>query len=50
MLGEIGFETVDAAHGMEAIQRLRDGGQVDVMLVDCLCFGDDDFAKPGGGH
>lgn len=34
MLGEIGFETVEAAHGMEAIQRLRDAGQVDVMLVD----------------
>ena len=34
MLGEIGFETVEAAHGKEAIQRLRDAGQVDVMLVD----------------
>ncbi len=34
MLGEIGFETVEAAHGMEAIQCLRDAGQVDVMLVD----------------
>lgn len=34
MLGEIGFETVEAAHGREAIQRLRDAGQIDVMLVD----------------
>lgn len=34
MLREIGFEAVEAAHGMEAIQRLRDTGQVDVMLVD----------------
>lgn len=34
MLGEIGFETIEAGHGMEAIQRLRDGGPVDVMLVD----------------
>jgi len=33
-LGEIGFETVEAAHGGEAIQKLRDGGPVDVMLVD----------------
>ena len=34
MLGEIGFETIEAAHGTEAIERLRDGGPVDVMLVD----------------
>lgn len=33
-MGEIGFETVEAAHGGEAIQKLRDGGPVDVMLVD----------------
>ena len=34
MLGAIGFETVEAAHGMEAIKRLRDAGRIDVMLVD----------------
>ena len=34
MLGEIGFETVEAAHGGKAIQKLRYGGSVDVMLVD----------------
>ena len=34
MLGEIGFEVVEAGHGIEAIQRLRDAGPVDVMLVD----------------
>lgn len=34
MLGELGFETVEAAHGMEAIQKLHDRGPVDVMLVD----------------
>lgn len=34
MLGEIGFEVVEAAHGVEAIQRLRESGAVDVMLVD----------------
>ena len=34
MLGEIGCETVEAAHGMEAIQRLHEGAPVDVMLAD----------------
>ena len=34
ILAEIGFETVEAAHGMEAIARLREGGPIDVMLVD----------------
>lgn len=34
MLGEIGFEIVEAAHGKEAIQRLQEGAPVDVMLVD----------------
>jgi two-component system chemotaxis response regulator CheY len=34
MMGEIGFEIVEACNGVEAMQRLRDVGQVDVMLVD----------------
>jgi two-component system, chemotaxis family, chemotaxis protein CheY len=34
MLREIGFEVVEAGHGIEAIQRLRDSGSIDVMLVD----------------
>jgi CheY-like chemotaxis protein len=27
MLGEIGFETIEAAHGTEAIERLRDAAR-----------------------
>ena len=34
MLREIGFEIVEAAHGIEAMQRLKETGSVDVMLVD----------------
>jgi len=34
MLREIGFEIVEAGHGIEAIQRLKESGSVDVMLVD----------------
>jgi two-component system chemotaxis response regulator CheY len=34
MMGEIGFEIIEACNGVDAMQRLRDAGQVDVMLVD----------------
>jgi two-component system chemotaxis response regulator CheY len=34
MLAEIGFEIVEATHGMQAIEQLRERGPVDVMLVD----------------
>jgi two-component system chemotaxis response regulator CheY len=34
MLGEIGFEVLEAGHGLEALKRLKDSGQVDVMLID----------------
>ena len=34
MLSEIGFEVLEAGHGLEALQRLKDAGQVDVMLID----------------
>jgi two-component system chemotaxis response regulator CheY len=34
MLREIGFEIVEAGHGLEAMQRLKEAGSVDVMLVD----------------
>jgi two-component system chemotaxis response regulator CheY len=34
MLREIGFEILEAAHGIEAMQRLKETGAVDVMLVD----------------
>ena len=34
ILREIGFEVVEAGHGIEAIQRLKDSGSIDVMLVD----------------
>jgi two-component system, chemotaxis family, chemotaxis protein CheY len=34
MLRQIGFEIVEAGHGIEAIQRLKESGSVDVMLVD----------------
>jgi two-component system chemotaxis response regulator CheY len=34
MLREVGFEIVEAAHGREAMQRLKEKGAVDVMLVD----------------
>jgi two-component system chemotaxis response regulator CheY len=34
MLREFGFEIVEAAHGIEAMQRLKETGMVDIMLVD----------------
>jgi two-component system chemotaxis response regulator CheY len=34
MLREVGFEIVEAGHGIEAMQRLKEAGPVDVMLVD----------------
>ncbi len=34
MMAEIGFEIVEAGNGVEAMQRLRETGPVDVMLVD----------------
>jgi two-component system, chemotaxis family, chemotaxis protein CheY len=34
MLGEIGFEVLEAGHGLEALQRLKESEQVDVMLID----------------
>jgi CheY-like chemotaxis protein len=34
MLGEIGFEVIEAREGIDAIQRLRASDPVDVMLVD----------------
>jgi two-component system chemotaxis response regulator CheY len=34
MLREMGFEIVEAGHGVEAMHRLKEVGAVDVMLVD----------------
>jgi two-component system, chemotaxis family, chemotaxis protein CheY len=34
MLREMGFDIVEAAHGVEAMRRLKESGSVDVMLVD----------------
>lgn len=34
MLSEMGFEIVEAGHGIEALQRLKESAAVDVMLVD----------------
>ena len=34
ILIEVGFEVFEAAHGVEALQRLKDLGQPDVLLVD----------------
>jgi two-component system chemotaxis response regulator CheY len=34
ILREIGFEIVEAGHGFEAMQRLKEAGSVDLMLVD----------------
>ena len=34
MVREMGFEVVEAANGREALQRLAEGGPVDLALVD----------------
>jgi two-component system chemotaxis response regulator CheY len=34
ILGECGFEVVEAAHGREALEKLREAGKVDIALVD----------------
>ena len=34
MLSEMGFDVVEAQHGIEALQRLKEAAAVDVMLVD----------------
>lgn len=34
ILTEVGFEVFEAAHGVEALQRLKDLGRPDVLLVD----------------
>ena len=35
ILKEAGFEVLEAAHGAEALERLRRGGGADLALVDC---------------
>jgi two-component system chemotaxis response regulator CheY len=34
ILSEIGFEVFEARHGLEALQRLKEMGHADVLLVD----------------
>jgi two-component system chemotaxis response regulator CheY len=34
MMRELGFETVEAEHGIEALSRLESGGSPDIALVD----------------
>jgi two-component system chemotaxis response regulator CheY len=34
MLGELGFEVIEASHGSEAMQRLREAERIDILLVD----------------
>lgn len=34
MLNEVGFEVVEATDGLDALRRLKDIGQPDVLLVD----------------
>ncbi len=34
MLSQIGFEVFEARHGLEALERLEEIGQADVLLVD----------------
>lgn len=34
ILTDCGFEVLEASHGKEALDRLRDGGKIDIALVD----------------
>jgi two-component system, chemotaxis family, chemotaxis protein CheY len=34
MLTEVGFEVFEAIHGLDALQRLKEIGETDVLLVD----------------
>jgi two-component system chemotaxis response regulator CheY len=34
ILKPLGFDTIEAGHGREALERLREGGTVDLALID----------------